>query len=948
MALTDPEFCLGAMPIPRLRDFLEPMLSVSIKETLIGLMAQGRQQETTEAIAVDEQGAPLGRLQISRILTLLHLDLPAEATPLLDTSLEDILIDHPALLQPLTVLPADWEVTEGWHWLHASDPPWVLVDEAGKVLGAVDAIAFWRHFAVLPARADGPPAFTAPDALAALASPANPSPPPHAPEPPSALPTVKPENSAGDRPWQIAVGTASSPFGRSKHKAQPAEGESPLGSGLVGLVKGLPVPMILWRAECGGVAYSQGWQQQIGDEPKVLEAIAAMEEADVAQTEVRLPPFCRLEAEPPTGRSPKPAAAWPTHSPTHSPAHSSTHPTHSPTQKAHTLHQRIPKEPTPTPPNRVSTLPPSPQPRHLHPQDILSDSPDEEYFPDRVWQLTRFSLGKSSTPDLPPLWLVIAQDVTEQHQMARELAEKTAELAQLNRLKDEFLSCISHELKTPLTAVLGLSSLLKEQLVGPLNDRQARYAQLIYQSGRHLTLIVNDILDLTRIETGQLELNLESVELASLCHRAYEQARQLHQEVSVSEAGKAAETLEEPEFSLSIQPGLSEMTADDLRLRQMLTNLLSNALKFTPTTGKVGLEVTTWDGWVAFTVWDTGIGIAADKQHLIFQKFQQLENPLTRRFEGTGLGLVLTQRIARLHGGDITFISEEGKGSRFTVLLPKDLQTRPTKLPLHASRKLQQRLVLVAETGTARIEGLDTGLRQLGYRAAIARSGTEALEKVRRLQPALVILNPNLPLLSGWDVLTLLKAGIDTRATPVIWSGSTEEKPRAIAYGASACLSHPIHPESLRKSILEATQTPDEWSPIPANRLTVLHLRLSPQALAADGPSVSELLHSYSYRVVEVSDLDQADLLARVWKPHVVVLEGSLPDPTTYFKHLYEHTVLSTVPMITLTPETTQSANRVPGLTVFPCLAPLTPVDAFGAVEESALFQVIQVASGRG
>ncbi|MBF2086874.1 ATP-binding protein [Thermoleptolyngbya sp. C42_A2020_037] len=926
------------MPIPRLRDFLEPAVQVSIKETLIGLMAHCQQQETGEAIAIDEQGLPLGRLQISRILSLLHLDLPAELAPPPDMSLEDLLIEHPALLQPVTVLPADWAVTEGWHWLHASDPPWVLVDEAGKVLGTVDAIAFWRHFAVLPAQVDEQSASAFPDSLTAPASQSDKPPPLDA----SRLPAVGTGKGAGHRPWRIAVGTAvSPPSGRPRHPAPLAQGETSLGTGLRGLVEGLPVPMLLWQADRGTVACSQGWQQDIGEEPRVLEAIAAMEAAGVAQVEVRLPPFCHLGAGPSTGRSPKPSAAWQTHSPAHSP-------THSPTQKAHTLHQRIPKEPASTPPNRVSTLPPSPRPRHLHPQDVLSDSPDEEYFPDCVWQLTRFSLGKSSTPDLHPLWLVMAQDVTEQHQMARELAAKTADLAQLNRLKDEFLSCISHELKTPLTAVLGLSSLLKEQLVGPLNDRQARYAQLIYQSGRHLTLIVNDILDLTRIETGQLELNLESVEIASLCHRAYEQARQLHQEVSVSEAGKAAETLEEPEFSLSIQPGLSEMTADDLRLRQMLTNLLSNALKFTPTTGKVGLEVATWDDWVAFTVWDTGIGIAADKQHLIFQKFQQLENPLTRRFEGTGLGLVLTQRIARLHGGDITFLSEEGKGSRFTVLLPKDLQPCPTKLPLHASRKLQQRLVLVAESGTARIEVLDAGLRQLGYRVAIARSGTEALEKVRRLQPALVILNPNLPLLSGWDVLTLLKAGIDTRATPVIWSGSTEEKPRAIAYGASACLSYPIHPESLRKSILEATQTPDEWSPIPANRLTVLHLRLSPQALAADGPSVSELLHSYPYRVVEVSDLDQADLLARVWKPHVVVLEGSLPDPTDYFNHLYEHTVLSTVPMITLTPETTQSANRVPGLTVFPCLAPLTPVDAFGAVEESALFQVIQVASGRG
>jgi signal transduction histidine kinase/CheY-like chemotaxis protein len=937
------------MPIPRLRDFLEPVLRVSVKETLIALITHCRQHELNGAIAVDERGVPLGQLQISRILALLHLDQPAEVSTLLDMSLEDLLIDDPALLKPLTVLPADWEVSEGWHWLHASDPPWVLVDDAGKVLGGVDAIAFWRYFATLPGRDNeqAPPARPdlfpdspgSPASAAPIASQPTEAAPPDSPTAPpdwSSPPVPSTERGAGDRPWQIAVGAAASPPpSRAKHAAQPAQGEM-LGLGLAGLVERLPVPMLLWQADGAVLSYSQGWQQQIGEDSKVLEAIAAMEAAAVAQAEVRLPPSCRLEVGPSTGRSPRTAAMRPTHSPTHSPS-----------QKAHTLHQRMPKAPGIAHPNRLSTLSLSSQPRYLHPQDILSDSPDEEYFPEPVWQLTRLSLGKITTTDPQPLWLVIAQDITEQHQMAHELAAKTADLAQLNRLKDEFLSCISHELKTPLTAVLGLSSLLKEQLVGPLNDRQARYAHLIYQSGRHLTLIVNDILDLTRIETGQLELNLESVTLESLCQRAYEQARQLHQEVSVSEAGKAAEAIEEPEFSLSIQPGLGEITADDLRLRQMLTNLLSNALKFTPTTGKVGLEISTWEDWIAFTVWDTGIGIAADKQHLIFQKFQQLENPLTRRFEGTGLGLVLTQRIAQLHGGDITFISEEGKGSQFTLLLPRDLQPRPAKPPLNPPRRLQQRLVLVAESGTARIEAMDTCLRQLGYRVAIARSGTEALEKVRRLQPALVILNPTLPLLSGWDVLTLLKAGMETRTTPVIWSGSTDEKPRAIAWGASACLSHPVHLESVRKSIIEATQTPGELLPIPASRLTVLHLRLSPQPLTADGPSVSELLHSYPYRVVEVSDLDQADLLARVWKPHVVVLEGSLPNPTHYFTHLSENTMLGSVPMITLTPETTQSANRVPGLKVFPCLAPLTFDDALSNVEESALFQVIQVASGQ-
>jgi nitrogen-specific signal transduction histidine kinase/CheY-like chemotaxis protein len=357
-------------------------------------------------------------------------------------------------------------------------------------------------------------------------------------------------------------------------------------------------------------------------------------------------------------------------------------------------------------------------------------------------------------------------------QIARELAAKNADLVQLNRLKDEFLACISHELRTPLTAVLGLSSLLKDQLSGTMNERQVRYAQLIHLSGRHLMTIVNDILDLTRMEPGQLEITLEPVNIATVCNRAFEQAQQSRLEEAKPEAGQELPAAL-PTFTLEIEPGLETLIADEMRLRQMLLNLLSNALKFTHADGKIGLRVNLWEGLIAFTVWDTGIGIPAEKQHLIFQKFQQLENPLTRRFEGTGLGLVLTQRLARLHGGDVTFVSKESQGSQFTLPLPP---THPQLAidPDHesvvfpsVSRSPHNRLVLVVEAVVRSIEHLSEQLSDLGYRVIIARSGTEAVEKARRLQPCTILLNPLLPTLSGWDVLTLLKADPQTRPIPV-------------------------------------------------------------------------------------------------------------------------------------------------------------------------------------
>ncbi|NJR50013.1 MAG: HAMP domain-containing histidine kinase [Leptolyngbyaceae cyanobacterium CSU_1_3] len=364
------------------------------------------------------------------------------------------------------------------------------------------------------------------------------------------------------------------------------------------------------------------------------------------------------------------------------------------------------------------------------------------------WSFEDFRLAKldhdrepsaSLSPEEESLWLVLAQDVTEQQQLARELTAKNADLVQLNRLKDEFLACISHELRTPLTAVLGLSSLLKDQLSNGLNERQIRYAQLIYRSGRHLMAIVNDILDLTRMETGQLELTLEAVNVPSVCDRAFEQAQKMRSEEAKPERGQEAAPLSAPAFTLDIEAGLETLVADEMRLRQMLVNLLSNALKFTEPDGRIGLRVSLWEGWVTFTVWDTGTGIPAEKQHLIFQKFQQLENPLTRRFEGAGLGLVLTQRLARLHGGDVSFVSREGLGSQFTILLPPT-HPQPTialgTSPIQACRTPNHnRLVLVVEAVVRSIEHLSEQLFELGYRVVIADREPKPSKKLAGCSP---------------------------------------------------------------------------------------------------------------------------------------------------------------------------------------------------------------------
>ncbi|MGB3208966.1 MAG: ATP-binding protein [Crinalium sp.] len=588
----------------------------------------------------------------------------------------------------------------------------------------------------------------------------------------------------------------------------------------------------------------------------------------------------------------------------------------------------------------------------IKPIKVTDDFSNESQQERQIWEFVKIQLGKkvsgeqfannyfSSSPDL---WLVLATDVTEQQQVAKELVAKNADLVQLNRFKDEFLACISHELKTPLTAVLGLSSLLKDQMLGELNERQSRYINLINQSGRQLMVVVNDILDLTLMETGQLELNLAPVDIATVCQSAYLQAQQLQ---SVKKTQDKSDT--EVKFTLLIEPGLEMLAADELRLRQILLHLLSNALKFTEDKGEIGLNVCAWSGWISFTVWDTGIGIPPEKQHLIFQKFQQLENPLTRRFEGTGLGLVLAQRLARLHGGDISFISQLDQGSQFTLLLPPIPPQSSAELSIQyqnnsqVGRSNSNRLVLIVETVANYIEDLKEKLTSLGYLVVIGRSGTEAIEKARMLQPCAVLLNPVLPMLSAWDVLTLLKSDEQTKHIPVVVTASRSDKETALENLADDFLSIPIETSALRQSLINLSQ--DKLCD--RDPIVILHLtsELQTQELELNLISNLNLSHHHSelnYRVLEADDLEQAELIARVWHPDVVLLNSTgLTDPLLYLQQLSQYTSIATLPLITIDHQATEAANQVPGLTVFPCLAPVNNH------EQAALLQVIQVAVG--
>jgi signal transduction histidine kinase len=245
----------------------------------------------------------------------------------------------------------------------------------------------------------------------------------------------------------------------------------------------------------------------------------------------------------------------------------------------------------------------------------------------------------------------------ENVRLFQEIQEKTRELEVANQHKSEFLANMSHELRTPLNAVIGFSEALLERMFGELNEKQADYLKDIHESGRHLLSLINDILDLSKIEAGRMELELSTFYLPNAIANAMTLVRERAQRHSIA-------------LGAEIDPRLGELHADERKVKQILLNLLSNAVKFTPDGGRVDVLARRDTTRVEIAVRDTGIGIAPEDQAALFEAFRQVGRDATRKSEGTGLGLALTRRFVVLHGGEIHVASSPGQGSTFTVCLP--------------------------------------------------------------------------------------------------------------------------------------------------------------------------------------------------------------------------------------------------------------------------------------
>jgi hypothetical protein len=251
-----------------------------------------------------------------------------------------------------------------------------------------------------------------------------------------------------------------------------------------------------------------------------------------------------------------------------------------------------------------------------------------------------------------------ARDVTELKRYEQTLQQKNVELEDASRMKSEFLANMSHELRTPLNAIIGFSEVLLERLFGDVNEKQADYLQDIHSSGRHLLNLINDILDLSKIEAGRMELEPSTFDLPSAIANAMALIRERAQRHGIA-------------LEMDVDAELGDVVADERKLKQILLNLLSNAVKFTPDGGRIDVRARQDESFVRIAVADTGVGIAQEDQEAVFEEFRQVGSNYTSKQEGTGLGLALTRRFVELHGGTIGVESEPGQGSTFTFTLPR-------------------------------------------------------------------------------------------------------------------------------------------------------------------------------------------------------------------------------------------------------------------------------------
>jgi signal transduction histidine kinase/CheY-like chemotaxis protein len=540
--------------------------------------------------------------------------------------------------------------------------------------------------------------------------------------------------------------------------------------------------------------------------------------------------------------------------------------------------------------------------RYWSPLNTPVLGPDHKlaYIIHRVADVTEFVRLKEQESEREQVTTELRQRTTrieiELFERSRELQKLNRELMAANKTKSIFLANMSHELRTPLNAIIGFSELLLDDPERFKEAVRKGFLEQIHTGGRQLLALINEILDLSKVEAGQMDLRLRNVDVASIVGEV---------------VGIIAPLAGKKEIKVGADSeGAGDVVADEGKLRQMLLNLLSNAIKFTPNGGSVTITARRLPECLEIAVADSGIGIAEADRGRIFQEFQQLDSGADRQAQGTGLGLALTRRFAILHGGDVRMESEIGKGSVFTLALPLTLTVSEepgvTPVPSMTTEpdQTERPLILVIEDNPGAAELVTRIVERGGFRAAIARSGTEALEQARELHPAAITLDILLPELDGWEVLSRLKRDPTTSHIPVVVVSFVDSPELGMALGALDYFVKPVHARELiaRLSQFHFERGTDQ------QEMRVLVVDDEP----ANRDYLTRILEPEGFTVTTADGGRSGIQLAKSGRPDLVLLDLMMPDVTGFdvVEALRADEATRAIPIMVLTAKDLTEADK--------------------------------------
>jgi len=513
-----------------------------------------------------------------------------------------------------------------------------------------------------------------------------------------------------------------------------------------------------------------------------------------------------------------------------------------------------------------------------------------------------------------------ARDMTEHKRFERALQEKNIELEHASRMKSEFLATMSHELRTPLNAIIGFSEALKDGLMGPMTDIHHEYVSDIFTSGQHLLSLINDILDLSKVEAGMMTLELEAVDLNFL----------LSSSLSIVK-----------EKALAQRIHLELETADDLGLplldmrktKQIVYNLLSNAVKFSASGGRVTLSaqrvprstVGTLSGvwpvhsfplvdnehheFLEICVSDNGIGISKENMAKLFQAFSQIDSSLARKFEGTGLGLAMVKQLAELHGGTVAVASAEGEGARFAAWLPLRTPAQavstlpPTAAAPRTAAEPGERIALVVEDDAQAAELVRLLLEAEGFTVLLAASAEDALLLAPQQTLSLITLDIQLPGMGGWEFLLQLRESSMLAHVPVVIIAGVADSNMALTHGAAAVLQKPVSRAQLKFSLANLGLHPAK-----RHTYTVLVVDDDPKAVEV----IAAFLPAPAYAIVRAYGGGEAITLAQRLRPDLIVLDLMMPDVNGFdvVEALQRNTDTARIPILVVTAKQITALDR--------------------------------------